>query len=43
MEASSQGLSYRDGLVDVMAQSLLLILVTDHGHGAVLTHSTSLL
>ena len=39
----SLGLSYRDRLVDVMAETLLLVLVADHGHGAVLTHSTPLL
>ena len=42
-EPSSLALRYRDRLADVMAETLLLILVTDHGHGAVLTQSTSLL
>ena len=42
-KAPSLGQSYRDRLVDVMAETLLFVLVTDHSHGAVLTQPTPLL
>ena len=29
-----------DGLVDLVAEPILLVLVTDHGHGAVLAYAT---